>query len=111
MKALDSRPETYVAHLRCDRCGAEAHHDIGDGFNNFLQIEFDAAWGSAIGDGTHVEIDLCHGCLKEALGPWLRTSTSAWAVSPGVRASEDFMSNVEKLPVQERGDPDTRGSD
>ena len=35
-----------------------------------------------LGDGTRVDIDLCHSCLKETLGPWLRLSTSAWALAP-----------------------------
>ena len=35
-------------------------------------VEFDAGWGSDLGDGNHVELDICHACLKETLGPWLR---------------------------------------
>ena len=71
-----------VAQLICDRFAAQALHDEGDGLNNFLQLGFDVGWGSALGDGTRVDIDLCHSCLKETLGPWLRLSTSAWAATP-----------------------------
>ena len=81
MRVHEIRPTSFVAELSCDRCGAQAQHDAGEGLNNFLQIGFDASWGSALGDGTHVEIDLCHNCLKETLGPWLRLSLSAWASS------------------------------
>lgn len=81
MRVKELRSVAFVSQLCCDRCGAEARHDAGDGFNNFLQVEFDGSWGSAIGDGTHVEIDLCHACLKELLGPWLRLSPAAWSVA------------------------------
>lgn len=77
MRIKDVRPESFVSQLRCDRCGAEAQHNVGDGFNNFLQIGFDASWGSALGDGNRIDIDLCHTCLKETLGPWLRSSLTA----------------------------------
>lgn len=79
MKIKDVRPETFVAQLACDRCGAEAQHDVGDGFNNFVQIEFDASWGSALGDGNHVEVDICHTCFKHILGTWLRVTPAGWA--------------------------------
>jgi hypothetical protein len=89
-------------------CGAEAHHDADDGSNNFPQIEFDAGWGSALGDGNHVELDIRHACLMEALGAWLRLSLAAWAAAVQISASKDFMAGVEKLPVQERDDLEPR---
>lgn len=82
MRIHDVRPESYVAQLRCDRCGAEAQHNVDDGFNNFVQIGFDASWGSQLGDGNRVDVDLCHGCLKETLGPWLRLTKSKWNEGP-----------------------------
>ncbi len=80
MKKLDVRPESFVSELQCDRCGAQALHNEDEGFNNFLQIAFDAGWGSALGDGAHVEIDLCHSCVKATLGEWLRLSHAQWAM-------------------------------
>ena len=77
MQIKDVRPESFIFQLRCDRCGLEAQHNVGDGFNNFLQIAFDAAWGSDLRDGNRIEVDLCHECVKATLGPWLRVSTSA----------------------------------
>lgn len=103
MRIKDVRPQPFVCQLRCDRCGAEAQHNVDDGFNNFLQIEFDAGWGSDLGDGNHVELDICHACLKATLGPWLRVSPSAWAASGQGSASKDFMAEVENLPIQDRG--------
>ena len=79
MRINNVEPRAFVAQLSCDRCGAEARYNVGDGFNNFLQLGFDASWGSAFGDGNRVDVDICHGCLKETLGPWLRVSSSVWA--------------------------------
>lgn len=102
MRIRDVRPQPFVFQLRCDRCGAEAQYNVDDGFNNFLQIEFDASWGSDLGDGNHVELDICHACLKGTLGPWLRMSPAAWAAPGQVSASEDFMAGVAKRPDQEQ---------
>ncbi len=63
-------------------------HNVEDGFNNFVQIGFDASWGSELGYGNRIDIDLCHGCLKAALGPWLRISSSGDTVL-GISASRD----------------------
>lgn len=101
MRIKDIRPQPFVFQLRCDRCSAEAQHNVDDGFNNFLQIEFESSWGSDLGDGNHVEIDICHACLKETLGPWLRVSPAAWAAG---QASQDFKAGTEKPPIQERDD-------
>ncbi len=79
MRIKDVKPETFVAQLRCDHCGAEAQHNVGDEFNNFVQIAFDAGWGSDLCDGNRIDVDLCHACLKATLGPWLRVSPSAWS--------------------------------
>lgn len=98
MRVADVKPVSFIAQLRCDRCGAEARHNVDDGFNNFLQIEFDASWGSVMGDGTHVEVDLCHGCLKVTLGQWLRLSSSAW--NRLLDSAE--LDEPEDLPSQER---------
>lgn len=101
MRIKHVQPQSFVFQLRCDRCGAEAQYNVDDGFNNFLQIEFDASWGSDLGDGNHVEIDICHACLKAALGPYLRVSSAGWAAGGHV-SSEDLMAVVEKPPVQGR---------
>lgn len=96
MRIKDVKPISFVSELCCDRCGAKAKHDISDGFSNFLQIEFDASWRSAIGDGTHVEIDLCHSCVQETLGPWLRRSLSDWNRPP----DDGTPSELDGLPSE-----------
>jgi hypothetical protein len=78
MRIMDAKPEAFVAQLRCDRCGVLAQYNVDDGFNNFVQIGFDTAGGSDLGDGNRVDVDLCHACLKTTLGPWLRVSESTW---------------------------------
>ena len=102
MRIKAVRPDYFVSQLRCDRCGAEAQHDVEDGFNNFLQIEFDAGWGSAIGDGLHVEVDLCHSCLNQTLGPWLRISPSAWNHLPG----PERLGTTDDVPIEDCGQED-----
>jgi hypothetical protein len=77
MQIRDVRPQPFVFQLRCDRCGAEAQHNVDNGFNDFVSVGFDAGWGSSLGDGNRIDLDLCHGCLKETLGPWLRVSKSS----------------------------------
>lgn len=36
MRIKDVKPLSFVAQLRCDRCGTEAQHNDGGGFNKFL---------------------------------------------------------------------------
>ena len=98
MRTKAVRPTHFVSQLRCDRCGAEATYDVDEGFNNFLQIEFDAGWGSAIGDGTHVEVDLCHACLKQTLGQWLRLSPAAGNRLPDT----DDLNTSDDVPFEDR---------
>lgn len=81
MRIHETVATPFVAEVICDRCGAKARYDEGDGLNNFEQIGFDAGWGSSIGDGVRVDIDLCHDCLKETLGSWLRLSKSDWVLT------------------------------
>lgn len=74
---MDVKPTPYCRQIRCDRCGAEAGLDDHE-FHLFASLAFDATWGSPLGDGNHVAIDLCHRCLKETLGPWLSIRRSDW---------------------------------
>lgn len=77
-QSIDVKPTPYVSQISCDRCGATADHAEHE-FNHFHSIGIDATWGSPFGDGNRAEIDLCHSCLKELLGPWLRMSVQGWA--------------------------------
>lgn len=80
-KEIAVRPVPFFAGIRCDRCGSSAKQD-GEGFGNFVSLDFDCSWGSALGDGTHVDLDLCHRCVQEVLGPWLQLSLSSWNGGP-----------------------------
>lgn len=71
MKTMDVRPQSYVKQLRCDRCGRLAEDGESE-FHEFTSIAYNAGYGSILGDGNQVEIDLCQQCLKETLGKWLR---------------------------------------
>lgn len=88
MRIKDVKSTSFIFQLRCDRCGTEAQHNVGDGFNNVLQIGFDASWGSDLGDGNRIDVDLCHACLKTTLGPWLRITPSGWTQSFGAGEAE-----------------------
>ena len=101
MRIKDVRPQPFVFHIRCDRCGVEAQYNVDIGFNNLLQIEFDASWGSDLGDGNHVELDMCHACLKQTLGPWLRVSPAAWATLRETSGSNNLVDGVEEQPAQD----------
>jgi len=71
MKIKDVRPQSYVKQVRCDRCGREAEDGESE-FYEFTFIDYKAGYGSILGDGNRVRIDLCQHCLKEMLGTWLR---------------------------------------
>lgn len=82
MSKTTSEKVMYVCQsITCDRCGHVAQRD-GEGFENFVNLDFESGWSSAFGDGQHVEADLCHACVKDLLGPWLRVSDSRWAGGP-----------------------------
>lgn len=81
VKSIAVQPVPYCSQIRCDKCGHSVKSDEDD-FIHFITLDFDASWGSALGDGNHVDLDLCHACVKEVLGPWLRISNSAWNGGP-----------------------------
>lgn len=95
-KMMDVRPQAFCKQIRCDRCEREASAEDHE-FHLFTSLEIDATWGSELGDGNHVEVDLCHSCIKDVLGPWLRVSVQGWA-----KASSDFLIDREQSPPQER---------
>ena len=76
MQVVDAEPEAFVAQLRSDRCGVDAQYNVGDGLNKFVQMGFDTARGSDLGDGYPIDVDLYHACLKTTLGAWLRERSS-----------------------------------
>lgn len=89
--------------LGCDRCGFTCDADDPEA-HEFLCHEHEGAWGSVIGDGMIVRVDLCQRCVKEVLGPWLHIepgavnrqaqAVSAWSKELGGQA--DFSANTAK---------------
>jgi hypothetical protein len=71
MKHFVIEPQPVLRELTCDRCGV-THKHPGSEFFEFTSIGYQAGYGSIFGDGNHVEIDLCQGCLRDTLGAWLR---------------------------------------
>lgn len=79
MKITALRPQPYVKQLRCDQCGRLADEGAFE-YYEFTSVDYRAGYGSILGDGSDVAIDLCQHCLKELLGPWLRISNPFEAV-------------------------------
>ena len=62
--------ETFVI---CDRCSREmVPNDQDCEYQERIAVRFRAGYGSVLGDGNLVELDLCQHCLAEVLGEWLR---------------------------------------
>lgn len=59
----------------CDKCGRRAESDL-DHFEvqEYLSIDNIGGYGSVIGDGTRLQLDLCQHCVKELLLPYARIS-------------------------------------
>lgn len=65
--------QTTVQELEsatCDRC-KKVYDDIME-LQEFLHYENDAGYGSILGDGNKLRMDLCQYCVKEVLGPFIR---------------------------------------
>jgi hypothetical protein len=61
------------ASIICDRCNRHAESDSDHfEFQEFLSIDNIGGYGSAIGDGTRFQLDLCQYCVKELLLPFAR---------------------------------------
>lgn len=65
----------------CDKCGVKTsaksfdtnfEYEDPDEWQGFHSIRFMGGFGSCFGDGTEVECDLCHKCLKELIGKYCR---------------------------------------
>ena len=85
MKSFKSRKVFDCTAVQCDRCGHSSNAE-GETISNFTCIDFDATWGSAFGDGNHVEVDFCHQCVKDLLGDWVRVTPSRWISGSEKRA-------------------------
>ncbi len=62
-----------IASITCDRCGRSAENASEDfEFEEFLSINNVCGYGSIIGDGIKLQLDLCQYCVKELLLPFAR---------------------------------------
>jgi hypothetical protein len=59
------------ASITCDRCGCSTKNEPGNfEFAEYLSIKHTCGYGSIIGDGTTLQVDLCQYCVKELLLPF-----------------------------------------
>jgi len=56
--------------ITCDRC-KKVYDDIME-LQEFLNYSNDAGYGSVMGDGNELRMELCQHCVKEVLGPFIR---------------------------------------
>jgi len=61
------------ASIACDRCGRSAENESKNlEFEEYLSIDHACGYGSIIGDGIRLQLDLCQYCVKELLSPFAR---------------------------------------
>jgi hypothetical protein len=59
------------ATIKCDRCGhCTENTPTSFEFGEYISIDHTCGYGSIIGDGTRLQIDLCQQCIKELLLPF-----------------------------------------
>lgn len=63
--------QRVLVSCTCDRCKKE-YDDIME-IQEFLHYINDAGYSSVFGDGNMLDLDLCQYCVKEVLGPFIRT--------------------------------------
>lgn len=63
------------ASIICDRCGRRAENESDSfEFGEYLSLDHIGGYGSIVGDGTRLQLDLCQHCVRELLYPFARTS-------------------------------------
>ena|SRR5665213_3001976 len=60
-----------LVSVTCDKCKKE-YDDIME-MQEFLHYDNDAGYGSIMGDGNRLRLDLCQHCTHELLGSFIRT--------------------------------------
>ncbi len=73
MILLRERTIQEPASIICDRCGRRSDIESDDvEFDEYLSLNRIGGYGSIIGDGTRLQLDLCEYCIKELLYPFAR---------------------------------------
>jgi len=63
------------ASIICDRCGRRTENGSDSfEFGEYLSMDYIGGYGSILGDGTRLQLDLCQYCVKELLYPFARIS-------------------------------------
>ena len=61
-----------IAAIVCNKCGKRiVHEDHIEWQESFIYC-FTGGYGSVFGDGADLSVELCQGCMKELLGPYIR---------------------------------------
>lgn len=86
--------DKQLVSITCDRC--EKEYDDCMETQEFLLYSNDAGYGSVMGDGNKLRMELCQHCVKEVLGPYIRiegnyiwNDTPPASISEMVKAIED----------------------
>lgn len=67
------KTEQEIASIKCDICGKVYDADDLE-IQEFHHIDFCGGYGSAFGDGTQVNCDICQHCLHKMMGDFCRCS-------------------------------------
>ncbi len=72
MRTYKEVPTTFqhLESVTCDRC-KRVDDDIME-IQEYLNYQNNAGYGSVMGDGNELRMDLCQRCVKEVLGPFIR---------------------------------------
>lgn len=58
----------------CDRCGRQFDRENFIEWQERLDIQTTAGYGSIWGDGNQLELQLCQECAHDILGPYMRVN-------------------------------------
>lgn len=82
--------------ITCDCCKKE-YDDIME-TQEFLEFANDAGYGSIMGDGNRLRLDLCQHCTKKLLGDYIRVDgnyiNGGLPEGVSLQAADDFFSTI-----------------
>jgi len=68
-ETIIQEPDSIICD-RCDRVAQKVSNNFE--FEEYLSIDYIGGYGSIIGDGTRIQLELCQYCIKELLLPYAR---------------------------------------
>lgn len=66
-----------IVAVVCDRCGLRVESDDWIERQEMLRWSMTGGYGSLVGDGERVSLDLCQKCVQEVLGEFLQHHENA----------------------------------